>query len=205
MFWCLLQILFEVLVFWLCHFHLRSCIWTWQVISISVVVLADAGFPFYGPNKVLGCICTVPIDFNHLHILFRVFFSPPDAHHFNMTVVSKCCNLLVFYGLNKVYTKAVPHFGSERVKRRGLFQHAWGFYISSLLTQLVQFLQSLTILMTKQIWLLGSSAVSHILCRNRIAGNNNWYCFDLCHWKLLKSNVSYVNKITRGPLRTSLL
>lgn len=102
MFWCLLQILFEVLVFWLCHFHLHSCIWAWQIISISVVVIADAGFPFYGPNKVLGCICAVPIDFNHLYILFIVFFFPPDAHHFNMAVVSKCCNLLVSCGLNKV-------------------------------------------------------------------------------------------------------
>lgn len=97
-----MQILFEVLVFCLCHFHLYSCIWTWQIIFISVVVLADAGFPFYGPNKVLGYICAVPIYFNHLYILFIVFFFLPDARYFSMRIVSKCCHLLVFYGLNKV-------------------------------------------------------------------------------------------------------
>jgi len=84
-----------VSVFWLCHFHLHSCIWTSQIISTSVVVMADAGFPFYGPDKVLGCICAVPTDFSHLYILFIVvvfFSSPSDAQHFNMTVLSKCCN-----------------------------------------------------------------------------------------------------------------
>lgn len=66
------------------------------------MVLADASFPFYGPNKVLGFICADPIYFNHLSILFIEFFFLPDAQDFSMRVVSKCCHLLVLCGLNKV-------------------------------------------------------------------------------------------------------
>lgn len=183
-----MQILFEVLVFCLCHFHLYSCIWTWQIISISVVVLADAGFPFYGPNKVLGYICAVPIYFNHLYILFIVFFFLPDAQYFSMRIVSKCCHLLVFYGLNKVkmsqyfFSCLHKHFDSECVKRRDLFQCAWGFHVSSLFIQLVQFLQILAALITNQIWLLGSSAVSQIMCRTELAIRAG-IVWTLLHWK----------------------
>lgn len=44
----------------------------------------------------------VPIYFNHLYVLFIVFFFLPDAQDFSMRVVSKCCHLLVLCGLNKV-------------------------------------------------------------------------------------------------------
>lgn len=47
-------------------------------------------------------MCAVPIDFNYLCVLFIALFSSTDAHHFNVTVMSKRCHLLIFYGRNKL-------------------------------------------------------------------------------------------------------
>lgn len=181
-----------------CHFHLYSCIWTWQIISISVVVLADAGFPFYGPSKVLGCICAVPIYFNHLYILFIVFFFLPDAQDFSVRLVSKCCHLLVFYGLNNVkmsqfffmFTQTLWQWMCEKERFVSMclrllcltLVHTSAF----VWTILVQFLQTLAALIMNQIWLLGSSAVSQLMCRNEIVGNKSWYCLNSVALKITK-------------------
>lgn len=50
----------------------------------------------------------------------------------------------------------------------------------------MQFLQTLAALITKQIWLLGSSALSQIMCRNEIVGNKNGYCLNSVSLKVTK-------------------
>lgn len=125
-----------------------------------------------------------------IYIFLVLFLSFPDTHDFSMTVVSKCCYLLVSYGLNKVKMSQILF---TFIQSASLWE--WMCEKEKICFNMLEMLRSHPFsyslcnfcsrnYINDNVNLIIRSAVSQIICRNKIAGSNNWYCFKSVSLKI---------------------